>query len=105
MTPGQVLYEARRRHRVSQTGLARRAGTTQSAISRLERDRVSPSVETLETLLDLLGERLILVSEPVDYGHDRTLIRQNLELSPEQRLERTAVWAKQVQELQDELRR
>ena len=35
--------------------LAVRAGTTQSAISRIERDRVSPSVETLRELLYLLG--------------------------------------------------
>ncbi|MDP9227535.1 MAG: helix-turn-helix domain-containing protein, partial [Actinomycetota bacterium] len=42
-TPGQLLREARRRHGVSQKRLAIRAGTTQSAISRIEGDRVSPS--------------------------------------------------------------
>ena len=59
-SPGQLLKEARRRHGVSQKRLAMRAGTTQSAISRIERDRVAPSVDTLHELLYLLGEELEL---------------------------------------------
>ncbi len=61
-TPGALLRDARRRHGVSQKRLAIRAGTTQSAISRIEKDRVSPSVETLRELLYLLGEDLALAS-------------------------------------------
>ena len=53
----------------ARSGLAIRAGTTQSAISRIERDRVSPSVETLRELLYLLGEDLSLSSEVRDFGH------------------------------------
>src|SRR5215213_2371072 len=53
-TPGHLLREARRRHGVSQARLAIRAGTTQSAISRIERDQVSPTVETLRGLLRLI---------------------------------------------------
>jgi transcriptional regulator with XRE-family HTH domain len=52
--PGQLLQKVRHRHGISQKRLAMRAGTTQSAISRIERDRVSPSVETLRELLFLL---------------------------------------------------
>ena len=49
-----------------------RAGTTQSAISRIERDRVSPSVETLRELLYLLGEDLEPGGiEKRDFGIDR----------------------------------
>jgi transcriptional regulator with XRE-family HTH domain len=88
MTPGQLLRDARRRHGVSQTSLATRAGTTQSAISRIERDRVSPSVETLRSLLHLLGEDLELVSRERDTGIDRTLIGQRLALSPAERVQR-----------------
>lgn len=88
MTPGELLVEARRRHSVSQSELAVRAGTTQSAISRIERDRVSPSIETLRELLYLLGEDLALQSEVRDFGIDRTLNQSNLAFTPEQRVRR-----------------
>jgi transcriptional regulator with XRE-family HTH domain len=85
-TPGELLKEARRRHGVSQKRLAMRAGTTQSAISRLERDRVSPSVETLGELLYLLGEDLTLGSEARDSGIDATLNQGKLQLTPTDRV-------------------
>ena len=88
MTSGELLKDARRRHGVSQHQLAIRAGTTQSAISRIERDRVSPSVETLRELLYLLGENLSLTSELRDFGIDRTLNQSNLAFTPEQRVRR-----------------
>ncbi len=86
MTPGRLLRDARRRHGVTQEQLAARARTSQAAISRIERDLVSPSVSTLATLLDLLGEELELAATPIDYGHDRTLIRRNLEMSVSERI-------------------
>jgi transcriptional regulator with XRE-family HTH domain len=86
-TPGQLLREARRRHRVSQARLAVRAGTTQSAISRIERDRVSPSVATLQGLLHLLGEDLELASRETDSGIDRSLIRERFKATPSERVE------------------
>ena len=73
MTAGELLRDVRRRHGLTQKQLAARARTSQAAISRIERDQVSPSVDTLTTLVDLMGERLDLVPEPIDYGHDRTL--------------------------------
>jgi transcriptional regulator with XRE-family HTH domain len=87
-TPGQLLREARKRHGVSQEQLAMRASTTQSAISRIERDRVSPSIETLKELLYLLGEDLTLGAEQRDFGIDRTLNEENLSLTPSQRVRR-----------------
>jgi transcriptional regulator with XRE-family HTH domain len=87
MTPGEVLRDARRRHGVSQKRLATRASTTQSAISRIERDRVSPSVETLRELLFLLGEDLVLGSEARDAGIDRTLTQANLARDVTERLD------------------
>jgi transcriptional regulator with XRE-family HTH domain len=100
VTPGELLREARRRHGVTQEQLAARARTSQAAISRIERDVVSPSVSTLATLLDLLGEELELASSPIDYGHDRTLIAMNLELSPEARIDRQAMWSRGMKEIQ-----
>lgn len=86
-SPGQLLREVRERHGVSQKQLAIRASTTQSAISRIERDRVSPSVETLRELLYLLGEDLKLGASVRDSGIDATLIEQQLRRSPTERLD------------------
>src|ERR671923_974956 len=99
-TPGWLFGGGRRRHRLTQAQLAARARTSQAAISRIERDIVSPSVATLATLLDLMGEELKLHAEPIDYGHDRTLIQQNLKVSPEERIRRQASWGRGVRELQ-----
>ena len=95
-TPGQLLKEARRRHGVSQKRLAMRAGTTQSAISRIERDRVSPSVDTLHELLYLLGDDLTLGAEVRDSGIDRTQSAERLKLTPTERLEYGRAFADQV---------
>ncbi len=86
MTPGQLLRDARRRHYATQKQLAARAGTSQAAISRIERDEVSPSVETLARLVDLLGEELVLDASPTDFGHDKTLFDANLRRTPSERL-------------------
>lgn len=86
--PGELLREARRRNGISQAVLAARAGTTQSAISRIESGRVSPSVDTLWELLYLLGEDLELVAQNRDSGTDLTLNRANLSFTPGQRVQR-----------------
>jgi transcriptional regulator with XRE-family HTH domain len=83
---GELLRDARRRHRVTQKQLAARARTSQAAISRIERGLVSPSVETLAKLLDLLGEELELGAKPLDYGHDRTLYDVTLRATSESSL-------------------
>ena len=93
LTPGELLREARRRHGVTQQQLAARARTSQAAISRIERDVVSPSVATLASLLDLLGEELELSARAIDYGHDRTLIRQNLAKTVSERIDHGASFA------------
>ncbi len=55
-----LLREARARNGISQRRLALRAGTSQDAISRIERGIESPTLERLAKLLMLLGERLEL---------------------------------------------
>lgn len=95
-TAGQLLREVRERHGVSQKRLAMRASTTQSAISRIERDRVSPSVETLRELLYLLGEDLELGASWRDSGIDVTLTDQALRRSPTERLEYGAAFTNMV---------
>ena len=100
MTSGQVLREARRRHGLTQQQLADRARTSQAAVSRIERDLVSPSVDTLAQLLDLLGEELALEGRPIDYGHDVTLLQQNLAEAVTDRVRRQAAWGRRIREIQ-----
>ena len=73
-----------------------RASTTQSAISRIERDRVSPSVETLRELLYLLGEDLSLGSAERDFGIDRTMVAERLKMSPYERIQYGLAMAEQL---------
>jgi transcriptional regulator with XRE-family HTH domain len=104
MTAAQLLRETRRRHGITQAQLAARARTSQAAISRIERGLVSPTVETLATLLDLMGEELSLGAEPIDYGHDRPMIRNNLQQPPQERIERQASGSRGMRELQRDFR-
>jgi len=95
-TPGQLLRETRERHGVSQKQLGMRASTTQSAISRIERDKVSPSVATLSELLYLLGEDLMLGAEKRDFGIDWTLNAERAKLSPSERVAYGLAMAEQM---------
>lgn len=99
MSPGDLLREARKRHGVSQERLAIRAGTTQSAISRIERDRVSPTFETLSALLHMAGEDLVLASESRDAGIDATLVESRLAESTAERLDLATAMTNQFIEL------
>jgi transcriptional regulator with XRE-family HTH domain len=75
VTPGQLIHATRTRHRLSQERLARRVGTRQSAISRLEADEVSPSVETLDLLMRAMGERLEIGAGKVPTDFDPLHLR------------------------------
>lgn len=54
------LREARRRLGWTQAELARRAGTNQGAIARLERGQVMPRLRTLHRLAEVMGARLVV---------------------------------------------
>lgn len=58
MDAAHLLREARGLAGLSQLGLARRAGTSQSAIARYETGAAQPSLPTLERLLAACGARL-----------------------------------------------
>lgn len=92
-----VLREARLRHDVGQVELARRAGTSQPAVSRIERDQVAPTIDTLNRLLTALGEGLVVstvsLDQPPPGGGNQTIseLRADYtELTPEERLEQAA---------------
>lgn len=54
----EALVRARTAAKLTQTELARRLGTTQSAVARLEGGRVSPSLATLRRYAEATGTRL-----------------------------------------------
>lgn len=92
MTPGQLIRATRARHGLSQARLARRVGSHQSAISRLEADEVSPSVETMKMLMHAMGERLDLSGAPLERGYDPAHRRGTAERPPAERLALGISW-------------
>jgi transcriptional regulator with XRE-family HTH domain len=103
---GALLREARHRHGLGQVELARRVGTAQPAISRIERDVGSPTLATLNRILEALGETLILetasLAEPPPGGGNQSIAelrRDYHELSAEQRLEQAAELSQMATEL------
>ena len=92
MEPGELIRAARRRHGLSQQRLARRAGTRQSAVSRLERGEVSPTVETLNLFLNALGEGLEIGGVPLARDYDPLHRKAQAERTPEERLALAVSW-------------
>jgi transcriptional regulator with XRE-family HTH domain len=94
--PGALILEARTRAGLSQSELAARAETSQSAIARIERAHASPTVATLERLLAAAGCSITvaldpaLPPDPVVAAYKRdvdvSLIRANLARSVDERL-------------------
>jgi transcriptional regulator with XRE-family HTH domain len=82
-----LLREARARHGISQRRLALRAGTSQDAISRIERGVESPTLERLSHLLLMLGERLELDTVPLAAAEGEVV-----QLTPRERLREAASW-------------
>lgn len=106
----RVVREARRDGYLTQRELADRIGTSQSAIASLERGDANPTVETLARCAEAAGFSLRLVVEPLPVGDavvacykrdvDRTLLRENLRKSVDERLQTLAEWQEAGRELQ-----
>jgi len=92
------LREARLRAGLTQQQLARRAGTSQSAIARWESGTVLPSLERLRELIRACGLDLgfRLANYDDSYVHD---IEQYLDLTPEERIDYALRRAEVVREL------
>ena len=59
-----AVMDVRGRAGLSQQELARRMGTTQPVVARLESGRTRPSMRTLERLAQATGSRLLISFEP-----------------------------------------
>ena len=81
-----LIRKARDEAGLSQAALAQRLGVSQAAIAKLERPGSNPTVDTLNDVLWAAGHSLKLAAPVRRPGVDESLIRQQLELSPAQRL-------------------
>jgi len=82
-----LLRASRTRAGLTQAEVARRAGTTQPVVARLEREGANPRLDTLERVIAATGHSLELSLGRED-GIDETMIVADLKLSPDERLRR-----------------
>jgi len=80
---GQVIRRCRLRRTLSQAQLGKIAGTTQSAISRLESGMTIPSFDRVAEMVELMG--LSLDTILVERDWDDAAMSRNLRLSPQDR--------------------
>lgn len=92
MLVGHLVRGTRQRHGLTQAQLALRAGTSQNAVSRIERGEVSPSFDTAERLLAAMGERLELGVRRLDGDFDRDHLRVSMAQPMSERLQRSLAW-------------
>jgi transcriptional regulator with XRE-family HTH domain len=81
-----VVREARRRGGLTQTEVARRLGTSQAAVAKLERPGANPTIATLDRVLSATGHRLEVRAAARPSSVDDTLIASYLRMSPAERL-------------------
>ncbi len=90
--PGQVIRERRLANGLTQERLARRAGSTQAAISRLERGELSPTFETFARLTEVMGEQAEIVVRRGEDFHDLARLESLRSRPPEERLALALSW-------------
>jgi transcriptional regulator with XRE-family HTH domain len=85
---GAILREARLRAGLTQRELARRAGTSQSVVARIEQGRSDPGTATLARLLAAAGFELRAELTPIAVADTHMLddVARILALTPEERL-------------------
>jgi len=72
----QMLISARTRAKLSQAELAKKMGTSQSTVARLESGGAKPSLQTLERFAKATGSRLRVSLEPLVKRAKRTTSRR-----------------------------
>ena len=86
MTPAELVRTTRERKRLSQRRLALRAGTSQSAIARIERGDEEVTWPRLRALMIAMGEEPELSSRPLASRYDASDLLGDRGTSPESRL-------------------
>lgn len=77
---GGHVRELRRRRQLSSRELAARAGVSHSTISLIERDRMSPSVDTLGAIVEALGTTMAEFFSGLRDTHEHGPVYRNEEL-------------------------
>jgi transcriptional regulator with XRE-family HTH domain len=80
------MRAARREANLTQADLAGRLGVSQAAVAKLERPGANPTVDTLDRIVWATGHRLLFDTELRGAGVDESLIREQLELTPAERI-------------------
>src|SRR5437588_6724153 len=101
MRGNHLVREARKRAGLTQAELAARVGTTQSSIARLERGKTTPTLQRITELVRACGFDLTIGMANTDDDHDWSLLQQNLQLSPTERVERAKMALKFMMELRE----
>lgn len=83
---GDMVKSLRCEQGLTQRVLAVRAGTTQAAISLLENDAMSPTMDRLEQVLQCLGMQLHLAVVPLDPWTDQAALEQYADMTPSERV-------------------
>jgi predicted transcriptional regulator len=86
MTPGELVKERRLRHGLSQRELAYRAGTSQSAIARIEAGDEDVTWQRLRSVLAAMGDEPVLHSKRLQSRYDVEDLMRERAMSPEARL-------------------
>jgi transcriptional regulator with XRE-family HTH domain len=107
---GALVKEMRRHAQLTQRELAERAGTSQSAIAKLEQGESNPTIDTLERWAGAAGFAVqftlvpLPMVDPVVERYkrdvDRSLLRENLRKSVHERLRSLGEWQIDLQALQ-----
>jgi transcriptional regulator with XRE-family HTH domain len=97
--PGRLLAHARRHAGLTQAELARRLGISQAAIAQLEHPESNPRIATLDRALRATGAELMISARPRGRSVDESLIGQQLELTPAQRLRGLEVMYEEARDL------
>src|SRR5438132_9576142 len=97
MNAGVLLSAARKKAELSQRELSRRADVPQSTVARIESSVIDPRFSTLTNLLQACGYRLRL--SRMGEGVDRSVIRELIDLSPNDLLELAVADAEGLDEL------
>jgi len=111
-----MIASARERAGLTQLALARRAGTSQPAVARLEGGQGNPGIATVRRLLHAAGFDLRLdlvpraappdaVVEVYKADVDRSLLRENLGKSVDRRLRDAEAFRKAAAQLRTAVRR
>ncbi len=86
MNPGELVKERRMHHGLSQRELAYRAGTSQSAIARIELGNEDVTWTRLRSILSAMGDEPVLASKRLASRYDFDDLMLDRAMSPEARL-------------------